>query len=82
MYKIPPSNIMTTTKIAPMFLKNDSPKLVPLKAVTPLSAVDDKNPPVRDAPFTLASFIAESAFENLSIYLFDIFIDSNYNMDR
>jgi hypothetical protein len=38
-----------------------------LKAVTPLSAVDDKNPPVRDAPFTLASFIADSAFENLSI---------------
>jgi hypothetical protein len=54
-----------------MFLKNDSPKLVPLKAVTPLSAVEDKNPPVRDAPFTPASFIADNTFETRSICLID-----------
>jgi hypothetical protein len=67
MYIIPPSNIMTTTKIAPMFLKNDSPKLVLLNAPTLLSAVDDKKPPVRDAPFKPASFIADNTFETRSI---------------
>jgi hypothetical protein len=64
---IPPNKIITTTKIAPIFLKNDSPKLVPLNAVTPLSAVEEKNSPTLLAPDALASLIAVSAFDTRSI---------------
>jgi hypothetical protein len=64
---IPPSKIITTTKIAPIFLKNDSPKVVPLNAETPLSADDDKNPPTLLALDEPASLIAERAFDTRSI---------------
>jgi hypothetical protein len=66
---IPPNKIITTTKIAPIFLKNDSPKLVPLNAVTPLSAVVEKNPPTLVAPDTPASLTAVTAFDSRSIVL-------------
>jgi hypothetical protein len=66
-YNTLPSNIKTATRIAPIFLKNDSPKLVPLNAVTPLSADDDKNPPTLLAPEALASLIAVNAFDTRSI---------------
>jgi hypothetical protein len=48
-------------------LKNDSPKLVPLNADTPLSADDEKNPPTLLAPDAPASLIAVSAFDTRSI---------------
>jgi hypothetical protein len=54
-------------KIAPIFLKNDSPKVVPLNAETPLSAVDEKNPPTLLAPDEPASLIAVRAFDTRSI---------------
>jgi hypothetical protein len=65
---MPPNKINTTIMIAPRFLKNDSPKLVPLNAITPLSAVDDKNPPMVLAADVPASFIAVSAFDARSIF--------------
>jgi hypothetical protein len=70
-YNTPPSNIITAIKIAPIFLKNDSPKLVPLNADTPLSADDEKNPPTLLAPDAPASLIAVSAFDTRSIDLIE-----------
>jgi hypothetical protein len=77
-YKIPPSKINTTTMIMLIFLKNDSPKLVPLNTDTPLSAVELKNPPTVDALETDASLIAVNAFDTFSI----IDAESNYIMVR
>jgi hypothetical protein len=69
---IPPKSINTTTIIAPIFLKNDSPKLVPLNADTPVSVEDDKNPPILFAPDSPVSLIADNAVVTLSIR--DLFV--------
>ena len=61
---------MTTTRIALIFLKNDSPKLVPLNAVTPLSAEDEKKSWALLAPVVPASLMAVNAFENLSMVVY------------
>jgi hypothetical protein len=68
-YKMPPNNINTAIIIAVTFLKNDSPKLVPLNSDRPLSAVELKNPPTVDAPETDASLIAVNVFDTFSIII-------------
>ena len=64
-----------TTIIAPMFLKNDSPKLVPLNADTPLSVEDEITPPILLAPDSPASLIAVKALDTLSIVLNPVTLD-------